>query len=174
MIHLYIGLFLAVSSDAVSSDDQRGDSEDERPNLARTLVFTTLPLLGLLAVCKNGNVDGTFRVMTSTWRQLYILIGRINHDGYNEFYSVLLVDYKKGFVPVAFGWLPDKTALAYHIFFLLIFTEFRKRSADITALYGSASLKLNHLMLDFEDSQHQALKRMFKRSGCFFHYTKVG
>ena len=57
MIHLYIGLFLAVSSDAVSSDDQRGDSEDERPNLARTLVFTTLPLLGLLAVCKNGGLQ---------------------------------------------------------------------------------------------------------------------
>ena len=59
-------------------------------NPPRVLVFTTVMLLGLLAICKFGSVDGTFKSMTKNWKQLF----------------VFMVDYKGTFVPVAFRWLP--------------------------------------------------------------------
>ena len=53
----------------------------------RVLVFSTVVLLGLLAVCKYGSVEGTFKAMTKKWKQLF----------------VFMVNYTVFFLPVDFG-----------------------------------------------------------------------
>lgn len=100
----------------------------------RVLIFTTLSLLGLLAVVKKGSVDGTFKSMTKKWKQLFIL----------------LVNFKDSWIPIAFGWLPNKTEISYHVFLLLLLSSFRNNSESITKMYGSSSLKLRKIKLDFE------------------------
>ena len=75
--------------------ESNGEEDDDTPvaNPPRVLVFTTVMLLALLAVCRNGSVDGTFKSMSKQWKQLFIM----------------MVEYRGAFIPVAFGWLPDKS-----------------------------------------------------------------
>ena len=70
----------------------------------RVLVFTTVRLMGFLTMCKRGSVDGTFKAITRFWRQLFIL----------------MVEYRGIHLPVAFGWLPDKSAISYFVFLWLV------------------------------------------------------
>ena len=58
-------------------------------------------LLGFLTMCKRGSVAGTFIVITL---QLFIL----------------MVEYRGVHLPVAFGWLPDKSVVSYYDVFLLL------------------------------------------------------
>ena len=67
----------------------------------RVLVFTTIRLLLFLTMCKRGSVDRTFKVITL---QLFIL----------------MVEYRGVHLPVAFGWLPDKSVVSYYDVFLLL------------------------------------------------------
>ena len=60
----------------------------DSPDPERVLIFTSLMLLGLLAICKKGSVDGTFKAAARFWYQLFILC----------------VEYKGKYIPVAFGW----------------------------------------------------------------------
>ena len=64
--------------------------ERSRSRPERVLVFTTERLLGLLALCKRGSVDGTFRSITRFWKQIFIL----------------MVEYEGLHIPIAMGWLP--------------------------------------------------------------------
>jgi hypothetical protein len=47
---------------------------DKVDNPPRVLVFTTVMLLGLLAVSKYGSVDGTFKAMTKKWKQFFVFM----------------------------------------------------------------------------------------------------
>ena len=78
---------------------------------------------------------------------------------------VLMVDYKGSFFPVAYGWLPNKETMSYHLFFLLLLGEFNYRAEEIKSLYGKNKLKLKRLKLDFEISMHNALDPLFKLDG---------
>ena len=144
-------------------DDVYQDVMDSTVNLEnvanppRVLVFTTVMLLGLLAVCKYGSVDGTFKSMTKKWKQLF----------------VFMVDYKGTFVPVAFGWLPNKTTVSYHIFLLLVLSKFKAEKEKIGKLFGRSTLKLKKIKLDFEISIHKAFEVLFKLSGCYFHFSQA-
>ena len=73
----------------------------------RVLVFTTIRHLLFLTMCKRGSVDRTFKVITL---QLFIL----------------MVEYRGVHLPVAFGCLPDKSAVSYHddVFLLLVLNTF--------------------------------------------------
>ena len=70
----------------------------EADSLDRVLVFTTVKLLGLLTVAKQGSVDGTFRSCTVLWKQLFIV----------------MVEIRGVFIPILFAWLPDKTTASYY------------------------------------------------------------
>ena len=139
----------------------------------RVLVFTTIQLLGLLSVCVRGSVDGTFKTMTR-----YISLTRITVKLKSIIFRlwtqlfVLLVEFRGSWVPAAFGWLPNKCELSYHIFLLLLLGEFNHRKDQIAAEYGSSVLKLRKIKLDFELSIHQAFAPVFLLSGCFFHFRK--
>ena len=170
----------ASSADEGISSDDGGDAledEDEDPNEyqevtmnstvhvdgpaslpKRVLVFTTVVMLGLLAVCKYGSVDGTFKAMTKKWKQLF----------------VFMVNYQGSFLPVAFSWLPDKTALSYHVFLLLLLQKFKLEHETIVKLYNRGGLKLRKIKLDFESAIHRALEVIFKLRGCFFHFSQAG
>ena len=73
----------------------------------RVLVFTTIRLLLFLTMSRRGSVAGTFKVITL---QLFIL----------------MVEYRGVHLPVAFGWLPDKSAVSYYddVFLLLVLNTF--------------------------------------------------
>ena len=89
--------------------------------------------------------------MSSLWCQLF----------------VLQVEYRGSWFPVAFGWLPSKETISYHLFFLLLLGEFNYRADEIKKLYGKSKLKLTKLKLDFEISMHNALRPLFKLEGKF-------
>ena len=76
-------------SSSISSILDASDSNDSTLALPpRVIVYTTVELLGLLAVCRRASVDGTFKSMTKLWCQLFIM----------------LVDYKGAWIPIAFGY----------------------------------------------------------------------
>ena len=132
-------------------------SDQEVRNPSRVLVFTTDLLLSLLAVSKFGSVDGTFKSMTSRWRQLF----------------VFMLNYRGSFIPIAFGWLPNKRPVSYHIFVYLILSKFLQSREVISEDFGSTTFKLRKVRLDFEISIHFAFNRYFKIMGCFFHFSKA-
>ena len=118
-------------------------------------MFTTLALLGLLALCKRGSVDGTFRACTRHWRQIFIV----------------MLEYKGSFLPVAMAWLPDKTALSYYTCLALLLIAFKAKKDEIQSLYGRSQLRLKKIKCDYEASIHIGWG-MFSLSGCYFHFTQ--
>ena len=120
-------------------------------------MFTTVMLLSLLAVCRSGSVDGTFKAMSKQWKQLFIL----------------MVNYRGAFIPVAFGWLSDKTEISYHVFLLLAMEAFRSQKSSIMELFGRCNLKLKKIKLDFEKAIHNAFGVLFVLKGCFFHFRSL-
>ena len=134
-------------------DDELEQSDALPP---RVLVFTTLKLLGFLTMCKRGSVDGTFKAITRFWQQLFIL----------------MVEYRGIHLPVAFAWLPNKTAVSYYVFLWLLLNAFTENSSQISQLYGKSTLRLRQLKCDFEVSIHIGFE-MFRLSGCYFHFTQV-
>jgi hypothetical protein len=123
----------------------------------KVLVFTTLTLLGLLAMCRNGSVDGTFKSMTKMFKQLFIM----------------MVKYEGPFVPIAFGWLPNKHTVSYHIYLLLLL-KFRLENKAVFEIFGRSKLRLKKITLDFEFAIDKAFGCIFKLRGCFFHYSQAG
>ena len=75
--------------------------------IERVLVFTTLQLLGLLAVCKRGSVDGTFRFSTTLWKQIFII----------------MCEVRGVFIPIAICWLPNKNTVSYYAALYLLLSE---------------------------------------------------
>ena len=142
----------------VAADSTIDVSKVKKPK--RVLVFTIVVMLGLLAVCKNGSVDGIFKAMSRKWKQLFIF----------------MVDYRGAFLPVTFSWLPDKHAISYHISLLLTLSKFKQEQFSIMKLYGRGTLKVNKIKLNFELAIHRAFEPLFKLKGCFFrspHYQSV-
>ena len=86
---------------------------------------------------------------------------------------IFLLEYKGSYQPVAFGWLPDKTVTSYGVFLYLLLAEFRARGEEIEAMYGSRTLKLEKVKMDFELSIHRAFSPLAQIKGCFFHFRFV-
>ena len=124
--------------------------------VGRVLVFTTIRLLGLLTLCLRGSIDGTFRSVTKLWRQILIL----------------MVEYNGLFIPIAFGWLPDKSAISYYVFMWLLLKCFKDNENAIAAIYGRRGLRLRKLKCDFEPALHIGFES-FHLSGCYFHFSQV-
>ena len=149
------------ASDGTPNRDREANSDTDQESCLdpdakppRVLVFTTSLLLALLSVCRSGSVDGTFKAMSKQWKQLFIL----------------MVDYKGAFIPVAFGWLPNKTEVSYHIFIVMVMEAFYAQREQNLLLFGRSKLKLKKIKLDFEKAIHNALGVLFSLKGCFFHF----
>lgn len=138
--------------DPPSMEERCLDDQNIKP--PRVLVFTTCMLVALLAVCRAGSVDGTFKAMSKQWKQLFIF----------------LVCYKGAFIPIAFGWLPDKSEVSYHIFTVLVMEAFYSQREKTFELFGKSGLRLKKIKLDFEKAIHNALGSLFSLKGCFFHF----
>ena len=99
---------------------------------------------------------GTFKTISRHWKQLFIFT----------------VEYRGLFVPVCFGWLPDKKPISYYVFMYLTAIAFREVRDEILEFYGRNSFRLRKLRCDFEYSIHQGLD-CFVLSGCFFHFSQA-
>ena len=84
----------------------------------------------------------------------------------------MMVEYRGIYLPVAFAWLPDKTAVSYYVFLWHLLNTFTENSSQISQLYGKSTLRLRQLKCDFEVSIHIGFE-MFRLSGCYFHFTQV-
>ena len=164
-----------VNNEGCSTDDEVASSGDENPlddllealnessfNISdspdpkRVLVFTSVRLLGVLSVSKKGSVDGTFKSSARDWYQLFILC----------------VEYRGKFIPVAFGWLPDKKPISYFTFIVLVLLAFKEKENEILEMYGKSELKLRKIKCDYEVAIHKGLD-MFTLSGCYFHFSQA-
>ena len=68
-------------------------TQEELDILLRILSISSDFCLNLLGVCTKASVDGTFRIAPTNWSQIFILMAK----------------YDDKFVPVSFGFLPNKT-----------------------------------------------------------------
>ena len=148
------------SEDSGQLDDNVDTTVDAHPNKApkRVLVFSTVLLLGLLSMCRWGSVDGTFKASTKRWKQLFVML--CNYDG--------------TWIPIAFGWLPDKSLLSYQIFLMLVMECFLAHSAEIQVHFGRSALKMKKVKMDFELNIIKAFGVLFKIKGCLFHFSQAG
>ena len=65
----------------------------------RILAYTSTKLLKLFAKCKRGSVDGTFKSCCKMWTQQF----------------VFMLKYNQHWIPVIWGWLPDKSEVFYKV-----------------------------------------------------------
>lgn len=148
-------------SDSGTEHAEDADAAADAPPLKapkRVMVFTTIMLLGLLSKCRWGSVDGTFKSSTKHWKQLF----------------VMLCNYEGTWLPIAFGWLPDKSFLSYQIFLILLMEAFQAHSAQIKAIYGKSKLKLKKVKMDFELNIIRTFDVLFTVRGCLFHFSQAG
>ena len=130
--------------DATTSENSEKGSKKPK----RVLIFTSVLLLRLLGVTKKGSVDGTFKVATKCWKQVFIM----------------LAEFRGVYLPVAFGLLPDKTETSYKVFVILLMEAVKEINVKIT---------MKRVMVDFELAIHLALVTLFKTRGCYFHFTQA-
>ena len=132
---------------------EEADNLPDKP--ARVLVFTSLTLLSLFALCRHGNVDGTFKSIPRNWTQLFIW----------------MLDFEKAAVPVCFGWLPDKTLVSYYTFVFLVLWTFRKYNKEICSKLSRsrAIIKLQKIKCDFETNIHTAFSMFRVRTNTYFY-----
>ena len=89
-------------------DDDNEDDNDEESDCSlpkRVLGFTTLKLLKLFAKSERGSLNGTFKSCCKLWKQQF----------------VFMLKFKKHWIPVIWGWLPDKTEISYKVRLLFTF-----------------------------------------------------
>ena len=65
----------------------------------RILAYSSRKLLNLFSRCKRGSVDGTFKSSCKMWKQQFIFM--LKHNSH--------------WIPVVWGWLPDKTETSYKV-----------------------------------------------------------
>ena len=122
----------------------------------RVLVMSTLKSLKRFSRAYAICVDGTFKLCPSLWTQLLIVHAQVGEGTW---------------VPVAFGYLPNKKLETYEAFFKGLTDCMKKhkisKDGSIAATYGMADWEINlrkALMKEFE-------KVAFK--GCHFHYVCI-
>ena len=116
----------------------------------RVLAFTSHKLLKQLGKNYKTSVDGTFKSSCSLWSQQFIW----------------MVKAKSGYwVPVVWGWLPDKTQVSYKVFFLLVEKKMKELGIE---------MRIESVLSDFEMNILKTCDVMLRCPilGCFFHYKQ--
>ena len=143
-----------------TSKDNNEDGDDANDNNARrskkkstpkrVLIWTTKKLLRQLSKNLKTSVDGTFKSCCKLWGQSFIWM--VKQRGY--------------WVPVVWGWLPDKSEIYYKVFFLLV----KQKMEDF-----GMGFSIESVISDFELNIMKAIDEMLLVDilGCFFHLKKV-
>ena len=133
-----------------NSEAQDIDTEDsvDKDLPKRVVAFTSPTLLKQLSKNLKTSVDGTFKSSCSLWTQQFIWMVK-SQTGY--------------WIPVVWGWLPDKTETSYRVFFLLV----EKKMNEL-----GLQLNVESVLADFELNILKAVDEMLQSPilGCFFHY----
>ncbi|KII67194.1 hypothetical protein RF11_11353 [Thelohanellus kitauei] len=119
---------------------------DSGPDENRMLIFSTNNNLELLRSSDCWYCDGTFKTAPSLFSQLYTVHCKINNT----------------VIPTVYGLLPTKSESIYTSFFTAI--------SNLKPGLSPATI-----MLDFEISSHNALRRVFPQTilkGCFYHLSQ--
>ena len=90
--------------------------------------------------------SGTFKVMSQLWTQLFLMLG----------------NYNEQHLPIAFGWLPNKSFCSYFIFLLMLLRGYQKLRPEILSFLPRANLKMKVIKADYEQGIHQAFKPLFR------------
>ena len=91
---------LAEEHDFEYDKEDNIDKEDDINNLPkRVLAFTSIKLLKLFSKCSRGSLDGTFKSSCKLWKQQF----------------VWMLKFNKRWIPVVWGWLPDKEEASYKV-----------------------------------------------------------
>ena len=96
-------------SDGIDTPEEE-DLDTEKALPKRVLAFSSQKLLKQLSRGLKSSVDGTFKSSCNLWKQH--LIRMVKDNGY--------------WVPVVFGWLPDKSETSYKVFFYMIEKKLEK------------------------------------------------
>ena len=73
----------------------------------RILAFSSKKLLNLFSQCERGSLDGTFKSCCKLWGQKF----------------VWMLKYNGHWIPVIWGWLPDKSEISYKVIFVTLITK---------------------------------------------------
>ena len=129
-----------------------GDATNENKDKPkRVLAYSTKKLLKLFAKCKRGSVDGTFKSICKMWGQLFVWM--VKKNGH--------------WIPVVWGWLPDKNLTSYKVFLHLVLGALKEASIPFNQ---------EEIISDFELNIHKAIVDVLgdvKILGCFFHLAKA-
>ena len=102
---------------------------------SRIILFATNQTLRLLARASAISCDGTFKMCPKLWGQLFIVCGQLTKDIW---------------IPLAFGFLPDKKKQTYRAFF--------NQLKDAMDQIGE-SLSAEYVMCDFEIGIRSSLRK---------------
>ena len=103
----------------------------------RIVLFTSKSSLNHLARSDCIAMDGTFKITPHPWKQVGIISAEIS-DGC--------------WIPVAFGYLPDKKKDTYNMFFGLLKSALSQHELELSA---------KHFMCDFETNLRNCAKDTF-------------
>ena len=117
----------------------------------RILAYTSKQLLQLFGKCTRGSLDGTFKSCCKLWKQQF----------------VYMLKYNKHWIPVVWGWLPDKCEVSYKVFLHMVLEKLRELNIPFN---------LEEIITDFELNIHKSIDDMMPDIdilGCFFHLAKA-
>ena len=137
------------------NEEEMGNQESvnlepaERNLPKRVLAYSSRKLLRQLSRNLKSSVDGTFKSSCRLWRQQFIWM--VKDNGY--------------WVPVVFGWLPDKSETSYKVFFALVEQKIKELGLE---------LRVKSVLCDFELNIMKSIDMMIQCPilGCFFHHKK--
>ena len=141
-----------VGDNAHAEEEEDTPEETERVLPKRVIVFTSPKLLKLVGENDGKtSVDGTFKAIPVLWKQMFVWM--IRFGGF--------------WIPVAWGWLPDKSLQSYKVFFYMMLEELKRRNIP---------LNIKELISDFELNILKSADEMLPGIvilGCFFHLSKA-
>ena len=111
--------------------------------------MTTKDCLKHLAKAKTICGDGTFKLTPKPWKQIMIISAEIIEDVW---------------IPVAFGYLPDKKKDTYNMFFGLLRSALSQYELELSA---------KHFMCDFEPNLRNCAKGTFPGNLLLSTQTKI-
>ena len=117
----------------------------------RVLAYSSRKLLNLFSNCDRGSLDGTFKSCCKLWKQQFVFMLKSNGH----------------WIPVVFGWLPDKTEESYKVFLHLVLEKLKELGI---------AFNVKEIIVDFELNIHKSIDEMMpevKILGCFFHLAKA-
>ena len=75
---------------------------------------------------------------------------------------IFLAKLDQHHLPVAFGYLPNKTFTSYYVYIFMLLRAFRNRRLDILKIVPKSNLMMYVIKMDYELAIHKAF-HLFKR-----------